>query len=88
MTRTPNDEIPTNGYAVVWYGYDGKTPKICKVLSGGVVVDGSRYAIYATAEAAGEQFLVWPHQDSSYGILPVRFLVEEQPRYILKTSVK
>lgn len=85
MTDTLN---PTD-FAIVYYG-DGE-PKICHGILGGTgkTVDGTNYAIYSTAKEACEQFMGWTTgPDKDYGIIPLRFLIEERPRYVLKESAK
>lgn len=80
-------EIDPNGYAVVWFGDDGKSePKICKGVTGGTRIDGVDYAIFDNAEEATEEMLRWPHYHSRYGVLPVALLIEERPKYVVKES--
>ena len=86
---TPNDTIPIDGYAVVWFGDKAtNTPMVCKGADSGLKINGTSYAIYADAESATNEFLRWPHYRSAYGVLPVRLLVDEQTAYVLKDSAK
>lgn len=85
------NEINPNGYAVVFFPGEGKDPRICKGLRshGGTVIDGRTYCIYDTADQVAEAFKRWPGEDPpNYGILPVRMLIEERPRYVLKDSAR
>lgn len=76
-------DINPDGYAVVYY--DGDVPRICRGMGHGMVIDGQTYAIYGTAEDAATEFVTWPTSvdGANYGIIPVRLLCEERPRYVL-----
>lgn len=84
MTST---EINPNGYAVVYYG-DSEVPQVCRGMSHGTLIGGTRYAIFNTAEEATEEFLRWPHYNDRYGIVPTRLVVVECSQYFLKESAE